>query len=173
LTPFSVGALSETETGLNPAFEQRDNLLGIYAAWDCSSEIFNASRHALELRHPYRDRRLVEFVLSLPAYQLYYRGLYKYILRMAMQDILPDTIRTRYQPTSLLSLFLRGIERKKRFLEASIQDPDASWRKFVRADWLLKRWNFPDTPDKDGPQVLVPWLCISYEAWYKSFVSST
>ena len=171
LTSFSAGYLFKVGTRLDPAFERHGNLLGISTANSCSGEIFNASRHALELRHPYRDRRLVEFVLALPAYQLYYRGLYKHILRTAMQGILPESIRTRIYPTSLEPLFFRGIEREKAVLQSCFQNHDAGWRTFVRADWLIKHWNVLDIPDRDGIDVMVPWLCISYETWYKSHCS--
>jgi len=74
-------------------------MIGLDAAASSSGECSNASRHSLELRHPYRDLRLVEYVLSIPAYQLYYHGLYKHILRKSMRGILPDLIRARRQPT--------------------------------------------------------------------------
>lgn len=172
LTPLSAGYLSEDRIGLNSALERYGNLLGIGSANSCSGEIFNASRHSLELRHPYRDRRLIEFVLALPAYQLYYRGLYKHILRTAMQGILPESIRTRLQPTSLAPLFYRGVEREKIIFQSCFQDLGAVWRVFVCDNWLLKRWNMLVTPEQDGPEVLVPWVCVSYEKWYNSFFLS-
>ena len=57
--------LYHREDWLDPAFELKSNLLGIGVSQDSSHEIINAGRHALELRHPYRDLRLVEYVLSL------------------------------------------------------------------------------------------------------------
>jgi asparagine synthetase B (glutamine-hydrolysing) len=126
----------------------------------------------LELRHPYRDRRLAEFVLTLPAYQLYNRGFYKYILRMAMKDILPHPILSRFQSTPLLPLFSRGLERESGMLQACFQDPDAAWRKYVRPDWLLEQSKVKLTPETDGPRAVVPWLCASYAIWFQSFFSS-
>ncbi len=171
LTPFSAGQLSDVGTGLDPALERYGTLLGTVAANSCSDEIFNASCHTLELRHPYRDRRLVEFVLSLPAYQLYYHGLNKHILRTAMHEILPEPIRTRPQPTSMESLYYRGAEREKTLLQACFQDVGAAWPTFIRADWIIKHWNRLVMPGQGGPDVVVPWLCVSYEAWckYQSF----
>ncbi len=174
LTDFSVGALSGAATGgEQPAFERYANLLGPAAAISSSREAFNASRYGLELRHPYRDRDLVEFVLALPAYQLRHHGMNKYILRTAMQGILPEMIRTRRQPTSLISLFVRGVKNEEQALQASMCDPGAAWRKFVRAEWLSGWWNTALTPETDGPQALVPWLCNAYAAWHKeSFFSN-
>ena len=50
---------------------QYERVLGLRTARSASFDIFHASRSGVELRHPYRDRRLVEFMLSVPAYQLY------------------------------------------------------------------------------------------------------
>lgn len=167
LTSFSSESLSKVGSRRELALEQHGTLLGMRAAQSCSSENYHTSRHTLELRHPYRDRRLVEFILALPAYQLYHRGYYKRILRNAMRGILPEAIRIRRQPTSLISFYFRGVEREKSVLQACFQDPNAAWRKYANADWIAKRWNMAVTPDQDGPQVLAPWLCFSFEAWYK------
>jgi asparagine synthase (glutamine-hydrolysing) len=172
LTPYSAAYLNGNSEWLDPAFELRGDLLGIGASQDSAYENFNASRHALELRHPYRDRRLAEFVLTLPAYQLYNRGFYKYILRMAMKDILPHPILSRFQSTPLLPLFSRGLERESGMLQACFQDPDAAWRKYVRPDWLLEQSKVKLTPETDGPRAVVPWLCASYAIWFQSFFSS-
>ena len=51
-----------------------------------------ATRLALEFRHPLIDLRLLEFLLSIPSIPW---CLDKYILREAMQHVLPDTIRNR------------------------------------------------------------------------------
>ena len=45
--------------------ERSGNITNLFASRGSSAEIYNSNRHGLELRHPYRDRRLVEFVLSL------------------------------------------------------------------------------------------------------------
>jgi asparagine synthase (glutamine-hydrolysing) len=159
-------SLSKGES--NSVSEKRSGPLGLLEAKLCEGENFFASRHALEQRYPYRDRRLIEYVLALPAYQLRQRGFIKYILRLAMQDILPDVTRTRIQPTRLLPLFFRGIERESTVLQAFFQDPDAQWRRFIRAEWLQERWNTIYLPEQDGAHALVPWLCISFDTWQKS-----
>jgi asparagine synthase (glutamine-hydrolysing) len=171
LTPLAASHLNETSAWLDPAFELRGSLLGIGASQDSAYENFNASRHALELRHPYRDRRLIEFVLTLPAYQLYNRGFQKYILRAAMKDVLPYQILSRFQSTSLLPLFSRGLERENDLLQACYQDPKAIWRRYVRPDWLLELSTMKLTQETDGPQSVVPWLCVSYSAWVQTSFS--
>ena len=54
-----------------------------------------SARFGIELRHPFRDRRLMEFCLALPAEQKLHRGLTRMVLRSAMADILPEQVLRR------------------------------------------------------------------------------
>jgi len=70
-------------------------LLGLASkVWAPLFEGYDAgsTRLALEFRHPLIDLRLLEFLLSIPSIPW---CLDKYILRKAMQDVLPDTILNR------------------------------------------------------------------------------
>ncbi|MBN1304052.1 MAG: hypothetical protein JXA13_06420 [Anaerolineales bacterium] len=174
LSSTSVEYLAKTRHTRSPFFERHAVLLGLWPAFGSSREAFYAGRYGLELRHPYRDRRLVEFVLSLPAYQLYYGGYYKQILRTSMRGLLPEVIRNRPRPTYLNSLYGRGLERESKFLHTALQNPNAGWRKFIKNKWISKNRDafIPNARNKNNTEVLIPWLCISYDAWYQTvFVS--
>lgn len=169
LTPLSLEAIRNSENRPDSIIEQYTGLLGMGIASSYSGEASYANRHVVELRHPYRDRRLIEFVLALPAYQLYYNGLYKHILRTAMKDILPETIRTRSKPATHNQLFIRGFEREKILLQACFENPEAAWSKFTDSDWVKKNWKIMLTSTKFRHEDVVLWACPSYEAWYASF----
>jgi asparagine synthase (glutamine-hydrolysing) len=168
LMPFSRKAMLDANSRLS---DSNENLIGNWTAQRCSSEIFNSSLHSLELRNPYRDRRLIEFVLAIPAYQLFRRGISKYILRTAMKSAMPDLVRLRREYTSFLPLYFHGLEREQSTILDRLRDLNTEWRRFVQQDWILKRWNLAFSPDQDGPHALVPWLCLSYESWYKFICS--
>ena len=53
------------------------------------------ARFGLEMRCPFLDRRIVEFVFAIPEEQRWRGGQSKFVLREAMKDILPEEIRTR------------------------------------------------------------------------------
>jgi asparagine synthase (glutamine-hydrolysing) len=53
------------------------------------------SLHGLEIRQPYRDRRLVEFAFALPPNQLWRNGWSRFIFRNAMKGIVPEQILER------------------------------------------------------------------------------
>lgn len=60
----------------------------------------------LEFRHPYRDLRLVEFALSMPASPWFYN---KQLLRSASAGVLPDKVRLRRKAMPLVSPVHRGV----------------------------------------------------------------
>ncbi len=68
-----------------------------------------APQHQVELRHPFFDQRLVEFLLRVPPEQKFHRGATKVILRRALKGVLPDSIRLRAGKTSFMPLFDRGM----------------------------------------------------------------
>ena len=54
-----------------------------------------SSACSIELRHPYQDRRLIEYCLGLPPDQKQRDGWEKFILRKVTKDKVPDAIRWR------------------------------------------------------------------------------
>jgi asparagine synthase (glutamine-hydrolysing) len=55
----------------------------------------NSMRHSIETRLPFLDYRLVEYCISLPAAHKIHDGWTKYVLRRAMEDVLPSEIAWR------------------------------------------------------------------------------
>lgn len=141
--------------------------LGLGAAKICTTEAYFASRYQVELRHPYRDRRLVEFVLALPASQLFQGGVHKYILRIAMKNLLPQSVLTPRRTTSLKDFFMRGMKHEKDFIQKSLENPRSDWRSYVKKDWVMQCWKNLQ-PDEHKSDVLIPWMLISYETWHKA-----
>ncbi len=54
-----------------------------------------AAAFSIEPRHPFFDRRLVEFCLALPGEQKLHEGRTRSVMRRALADSLPDVIRSR------------------------------------------------------------------------------
>lgn len=55
----------------------------------------NSMANSIEVRLPFLDHHLVEFVFSLPMTHVYNHGKTKYILRESMKNVLPDSIYNR------------------------------------------------------------------------------
>ncbi len=67
-----------------------------------------------EWRHPYYDRRIIDFMLSLPPHLCYKEGYSRYILRRAMVGCLPERIRWRRSKAHLGQLQVQGLKEKER-----------------------------------------------------------
>jgi asparagine synthase (glutamine-hydrolysing) len=72
---------------------------GIFSGWAPTVLTENyeliASFHGIEMRQPYRDRRLVEFSLALPPNQLWRNGWSRFVFRNAMKGLVPEPILQR------------------------------------------------------------------------------
>lgn len=64
----------------------------------------------LERRHPFLDRRVIEFALALPEEQRWRRDQYKFVLRQSMQGLLPETIRQRLTKADFSHVFVEALE---------------------------------------------------------------
>lgn len=68
-----------------------------------------AAACSIEARHPFMDKRLIEFCMALPASQKLKHGWTRSILRQAMQDILPPSVQWRGGKTNMTPNCLYGL----------------------------------------------------------------
>ena len=99
--------------------------------------------HSLEARVPLLDHRLVELCFSLPADELIRGGETKSVLRRALGDLLPETVRARRDKLGFVTPeaeWLRGplgdlageVFASQRFRERGFVDPAAARRRLER-----------------------------------------
>jgi asparagine synthase (glutamine-hydrolysing) len=80
-----------------------------FAAHFSEVEERSASWFGLEQRHPLHDRRIIEFALALPEEQRWRRDQTKFVLRQAMQGLLPETIRQRLTKADFSHVFAEAL----------------------------------------------------------------
>ncbi|HEX5417401.1 MAG TPA: lasso peptide isopeptide bond-forming cyclase [Chloroflexota bacterium] len=80
---------------------------------------------SVEPRFPFRDKRLVEYCVALPARQKIRRGWTRMVMRRAMRGILPGEIQWRNGKTDLHPSFERGLRtfERERFEDVIFKDP--------------------------------------------------
>ncbi|MEP0548317.1 MAG: lasso peptide isopeptide bond-forming cyclase [Rhodothermales bacterium] len=82
-----------------------------------------ASAQHVEIRHPFMDRRLVEFCLSLPSEFSLRNGWTRFILRQALVDVLPERIAWRTGKGNMVPTFTPGLfERNDERLREHVTD---------------------------------------------------
>ncbi len=82
-----------------------------------------SAAHGIEIRHPFFDKRLVEFCLALPPGQSLKDGWTRSILRRALDGILPEKVQWRVGKAWLAPNFERGLyEQDRDLLDEHITD---------------------------------------------------
>ncbi len=133
---------------LNPAFAERIGVAERLQAFevqkprlttvrDVQRQLLNGSRiqtaleltthasaaHRIEIRHPFFDKRLVEFCLALPPGQSLKDGWTRSILRRALEGVLPKKVQWRVGKAWLAPNFERGLyEQDRGLLDEHITD---------------------------------------------------
>jgi asparagine synthase (glutamine-hydrolysing) len=72
------------------------------------------ARHGVEARHPFLDKRLVEFCIALPSSEKLLCGVPRGILRESMRGLMPEKVRTRVIKNDFSPVFVAGLLRRDR-----------------------------------------------------------
>jgi asparagine synthase (glutamine-hydrolysing) len=96
-----------------------------------------AAMFSLEARHPFMDKRLIEFCLALPAEQKLYQGWGRMVMRRALEGILPKEVQWRGGKTDLTANFVDGLlNRDRQLLDEVMLNRLGSIEKFIDIDFL-------------------------------------
>jgi asparagine synthase (glutamine-hydrolysing) len=120
----------------------------------------------IELRHPFSDRRVVEFLIGLPDRLRLQRGEHRYLLRRAYGHLLPDIVRTRLDKADvdhLVTHAVRAIDPPAWFDRLEVVA-----RGWVRAGAARDLW---ERPDRSGHALL--WNVFAVEAWVRAVFSTS
>jgi len=126
----------------------------------------------LDVRHPYLDRRLVEFVLSIPSRELISVAATKPLLRDAMRGYLPESVRQRADKTRLgrfVDLGLRDMEATQ--VRSLLQAPLAEELGYVDGERLRATY---EQYRKQWPSAALRAVAnpILFELWLRSHYDS-
>lgn len=134
--------------------------------WAMSSRTLDAG-FGLERISPLHDRRVVEFVTALPAYQLGRPGRTRWVMRNALAGLLPQAVRERQDKTVFDPLMELGLRRRERGrLHAILSDPQVVKRGIVDGRWLAHELE-PDSGWTDGGLRL--WLVVCLDLWLEHY----
>ena len=143
------------------------SLLGMNLAGASTSVNYFCNPLGIELRDPYLDWDLVDFMLSIPSYRTYRRGSYKFIARNALKGIMLERVRVQSRQGILTSFIIYGLISKSRsWITQLLMSRDAQWPQYVDKRWLeaaLAKAKPSET------EVLVIWQCVAYEMWRNKY----
>ncbi|MGE3177919.1 MAG: asparagine synthase-related protein, partial [Vicinamibacterales bacterium] len=128
-----------------------------------------AADYGIELRHPFFDRRLVEFAVALPERQRWRGATTKFVLREAMRERLPETVYARTGKADASAFVPRAIEalggapalERLRIAGAGWVDGAAIAAAYRRARLQFARG------DEDYCAGMFPvWMALAVETWF-------
>lgn len=125
-----------------------------------NAESYWANQHGIEMRYPFLDRRLIEFMLDLPDHVLNYKGTSRSILRNSVGDLLPDAQLNRPDKTHFSPLYHHGASQAAESIRRCLDDPAAIWSRYVRKEWVMDNGAATQT-ERDT----LIWVCVSAELW--------
>jgi asparagine synthase (glutamine-hydrolysing) len=118
--------------------------------------------HALEVRNPFLDHRLVEFSCRLPLTHKLQHGQQKYILRTAFRNLLPENVRKREKHGFAVPLGRWFRSTLANAFEESVLDATAT--DFLNRDNILSLWKAHDGGRVDHGFKL--WSLFVFHRWY-------
>jgi asparagine synthetase B (glutamine-hydrolysing) len=127
----------------------------------------NSASFGIEVRHPFLDQRLVEYVLALPGEQLFRLGSSKSLLRRAMRGILPERIRLRADKTRFTSFIdFVLLERSAGEIVELLREPRSANLGILDGDALRSAYLSLVHGGRDAPRRAV-WYAITLEIWLR------
>ncbi len=136
------------------------------------SQGLSATRHlyngyGIEPVGPYYDRRLVEFVMAVPAEELGRPDYDRRLHRRAMTGLLPEKVRLRRHFTVFTPLLLKGLQvEEKETVKRILTDPLVVQYKYIDGDWL-RRQLAQDFVLSDESMRL--WFVLCLELWLQRY----
>ncbi|MDF0676281.1 MAG: asparagine synthase (glutamine-hydrolyzing) [Nitrospira sp.] len=129
-----------------------------------------SSSFGLESRHPFNDRRLIEFALALPEAQRW-RNRPKFILRHALEEMLPASVRERVDKADFSCVFAHAlIAEPMMAIFRSLSVSSMGWVDGgkVWADYQLMANCYSRGNEDYRFYVASLWMILGVELWFRS-----
>ncbi|MCI0530308.1 MAG: lasso peptide isopeptide bond-forming cyclase, partial [Nitrospira sp.] len=128
-----------------------------------------AAAFGVEARHPFMDKRLLEFCLALPPNQKLRQGWTRWILHQAMATTLPEPVRLRHNKTDLGPNFVHGLLTFEReTLDEVLLTDSSRIEKYVEIKTLRKIYqrllSQKEGADKD---IMDIWGAVTLALWLR------
>lgn len=94
----------------------------------------------IELRQPYFDRRMIEFLIAIPSHLRSFNGLDRILLRESMKGRMPEVIRTRKDKASTKELYQNGFYEERERIMALIQNSRLERMGLINSEKLINEF---------------------------------
>lgn len=123
---------------------------------------------SVEARHPFSDRRLVEFCLALPPEQKLYHGWTRFVMRRALDGVLPEQVQWRGGKTLNSAAFTYGLLHleRQRLDQVIVEDP-SDIEPYVDIAVLRKAYHRYLSPEKRRSDEMKVWQAVTLALWLR------
>ena len=153
---------------------QRDLSLYLTSGWSSLQRELSdryGSSFGIELRHPFLDRRVIEFAMALPEEQRWRRDETKFVLRRAMRGLLPETVRHRRTKADFSYVYPKAMHAQggERLFDSLAID-SLGW---VDGERVRKMYRHMATSFAQGGEDYTTymwslWMIFGIELWFKT-----
>jgi asparagine synthase (glutamine-hydrolysing) len=151
------------------SFAQREFYRTFVSGWRVHALETNdlmAARFGIEERHPFNDRRLIEFLFAIPEDVRLRNGRRKFVLREAMRDVIPEKIRNRRDKADFSVVFWESLGRMNPHrLFDRMELKRCGWLDDVEFRGAYSEFmaNYAD----ENINVWTLWTAFALELWYR------
>jgi asparagine synthase (glutamine-hydrolysing) len=127
-----------------------------------------AANFGLEVRHPFMDKRLIEYCLALPAEQKLSNGFGRMIMRRGLEGILPKEVQWRRGKADLSPNFDDGLLKRDRVLLDQVMSHQIKHLdKYVDSDFLQAAYQrmISENQVQDG-DIRAAWQTVILALWF-------
>lgn len=141
-------------------------LFSSFSARSFSQETHRCFSLGIDLRHPYRDLRLVEFSLGLPAHYLYRGGISKWLLRKLQTHF---KLNERPEPNKNLQAFFEtSMRQSHKEIKQMLRETQNDWSVWVKPSDVMASIEHSKTTAQGK---LLWWYCLCFSKWFQNIFS--
>lgn len=127
--------------------------------WDARCSAFS-----LEARHPFFDKRMVEFCYALPPEQKLKDGWDRIIMRRAMEGIIPPEVQWRPEKSNLSENFIKNLLFHEEETIKNLLFQENHLNKYLKMEELKKSYSNFGMQGKDAFKI---WIATTLALWLK------
>ena len=128
-----------------------------------------AATFSIESRHPFMDKRLIEFCLALPASQKLHQGWTRMVMRQAMNGVLPEPVRWRGGKTTMTPNFLHGLLKFNRgIIDEVVLSKSESIAAYVDPSVLQMSYDrIVSEENLQDADIAIVWAAVALALWLR------
>ena len=124
----------------------------------------DSSIFGIDTRHPFYDKRLVEFCYAIPTEMKIKFGWSRLVCRIAMDGILPEEIQWRSTKSKIGIVGANNFLSEKKILKNVLNDNNKIIRKYVDLDKLQNAFKI-SLEDKAARSTIYLWRTVIFYFW--------